>query len=200
MMRSGVRGPGLPRLTIAYVAVCFGILSLISCSSDAENALLEWEEPAWFAEQARLQDDIAAILQECMDRHGWELTIDPRGGISENLSELSDPDAPVEDIEACYLEIPEDYQVNFDVEYAREILYQHENDVYLCLLNHGAEPEEPQAIDLFVEGYFGDDKNLEPWTAWSPHVMEQYAREHGAAALEQLEHACPQPYTPPTPS
>lgn len=174
-------------------------VALSSCSSEPDITLSDWEEPAWFAEQAREQETVAAILDDCMESKGWDLTIGPRGDIAESLAELPDPQRPIEDIQVCFGEIPSDYRVALDEEYLRDTLYPREVDVHACLLAHGATPEQPQPIDLFIEGYLGDDPALEPWTAWSPAVMAQYAEEHGDEALEVLEGACPQPYAAPQP-
>lgn len=183
--------------------VVFGVLAvsvMSGCTTrGGGDAQVEWKAPAWFAGQARQRDEVASILQDCVSRSGWDLTVNEYGGIEENLADFPDPQAPVAIVQSCYAEIPEKYNVTVDQTYLHDVLYPQQVDTYDCLVAHGVEPDPPPAVDIFVEAHLSTAEGGDPWIAWGGDWTTEYTQggAHTEADLAELEIECPQPYVAP---
>jgi hypothetical protein len=198
-------GGGTPRDRIRRVvlaATCvLSATSLGGCVSHGSDDPQTWQEPAWFADQAREREEVKAVLQECMDSKGWGVPVDEYGGIDVNLVDLPDPQAIIDDMDECYKEIPSKYRVTIDASYLRNVLYGQQVDVYECLVAHGVTPEPPPPVDVFVETYLSNDpdESSDMWIPWGGDWTEKFFEDpaNSGAALAALERECPQPYVAP---
>lgn len=187
-------------LTGVSGVVIVACLGLAACSDGGEAEGTEWTEPAWFAEQAREREEIATILQECMDAKGWDVQVDEYGGIDANLAPFPDDGAQlVADMTACYDQIPSTYKVTVDAAYYHDVLYPQQVDVYHCLVNQGIDVSAPPPVDIWVEDMLADKPDPDLWIAWNDGWVAPYLDDgtHGYDDLVQLEVVCPQPYIAP---
>ncbi|MFC4613442.1 hypothetical protein ACFO3K_01830 [Cellulomonas algicola] len=182
----------MARAAVRAAVVSILALTAAGCSADEAPVETEWKPPAWFAEQAREREEVAAKMQTCMDAKGWTVTLDEYGGAAEPFTSEDEANRFSEDSMACQEEAGRRLGALTEDE-LREA-YTRDVDTMMCLRNEGFDMADPPTVDTYVESRLADPPPDDLWVPYTDPAV-QGALESGslsADGLVELERTCPQ--------
>ncbi len=165
-------------LVLALLAMTVAALMLTGCGSPTQPAAPTPSPP-----QPLSASPLGDLLYLCLRDLGWDVTIDPDGGVLADSRTIPIEQKPLldEDTAKCFAEI-DAVKVIDDVE--KERLYNAELLTRQCLIERGHEIPPAPTLQTYIDTY---DTTL--WAAWSYLDL----RNMDENAYRQLSESCPQP-------
>lgn len=194
-----------PRLVGAAALTALTAALAAGCTTSAEpEPAAAFTPPTWFAQQAQEREERRTLLQACIARSGWNVTMDEFGGAAEPFTDEAEVARFGADRDACLVELglpagPPELTVDDLHEF-----YRGNVDTLACLRDQGFPLEDPPSEDAWVEqalsafsgsatGAPGDD--VAAAQLWHPYDAVPELQQ-ADPDLEQdrgtLERTCPQ--------
>lgn len=177
---------------IAWTATLLAAIGACGSPDASPESAAQWTPPAWFAEQARQREEMAASLQSCMEQLGWAVTMNEFGGTDTPFTDGDELARFESDSADCQEQAGRDLSQRTEEEIRQD--YQKDLDTLECLRAQGFDMADPPSEESYVESRLATPPPDDAWLPYGDPAIQDalVSGELTDEDVAALERKCPQ--------